>query len=91
MKPKLLFSVCLGMTQGIALASGSESALLRISTYVPSPPPPAVVHILDANKDVIRSYEGPASTALETAHEIILMEEAKVDRHVVKTISITYY
>ncbi len=75
---------------GAALAYGSGSAVLVVSTTIFPEPPSAVVQILDSNKEIISTYELPPSEALEQAQIISMTEEAKGDVRKIKIISVTF-
>lgn len=75
---------------GLALAYGSSSAVLEVSTVILPDPPPAIVQTLNAKKEVLAAYELHPSKALEKAHMVSELEEAKFTSGKVRIISVTF-
>lgn len=81
---------CLFLFHGIAIAYGSSSTALEVSAVVLPEPAPAIVRTLNANKEVVATYEIHPGTAMEKVHVMSMMEEAKGDASSIKIISVTF-
>lgn len=75
---------------GMAMAYGSNSATLEVSTVILPEPPPVLVQTLNAKKEVIAVYQMHPADAMENASVISTMEEAKGDGGRIKIISLTF-
>jgi hypothetical protein len=78
------------LCHGMAIAYGTSSATLEVSTVILPEPPPVVVQTLNAKKEVIAVYQMHPSNAMENAYVISTMEEAKGDAGKIKIISVTF-
>lgn len=85
-----LLALAILLSHGLALAYGSSSAMLEVSTVILPELPPAVVQTLNANKEILSVDEMHPSEALEKLRVISMTEETKGGAGKIKVILVTF-